>query len=47
MQKAQSESTPVRIVEKRPVNYKGAANYKLQCKIGEGAVGEVYRAIHK
>ena len=47
MQKAHSESNQVNMVKKPAVNYKGAAFYKLQCKIGEGAVGEVYRVYHK
>jgi hypothetical protein len=47
MKKALSESTSVGVLNKAQYNYKGANNYKLQCKIGEGAVGEVYRAVHK
>lgn len=29
------------------MSYKGAANYKLHSKLGEGAVGEVFRVAHK
>ena len=28
-------------------NYKGAANFKVRVRIGEGAVGEVYQVVHK
>jgi len=29
------------------VNYKGAANFNIRQKLGEGAVGEVYLVVHK
>ena len=32
---------------KTAIVYKGASNYKLQSKLGEGAVGEVFRVVHK
>ena len=32
---------------KAAVVYKGASNYKQQAKLGEGAVGEVFRVVHK
>lgn len=33
--------------QKAVISYQGAANYKVQVKLGEGAVGEVYRVMHK
>lgn len=30
-----------------PILYKGAANFKLYSKMGEGAVGEVFHVAHK
>lgn len=29
------------------VSYKGAANFRIRAKMGEGAVGEVYQVAHK
>lgn len=29
------------------VQYKGAANFRIRAKMGEGAVGEVYQVVHK
>jgi serine/threonine protein kinase len=37
----------VRLSGSKEVSYKGAANFKIRAKIGEGAVGEVYQVIHK
>lgn len=34
-------------ITKTAIVYKGASNYKLHTKLGEGAVGEVFRVVHK